>query len=140
MGAPSNGMETADSGPVARKTPITILIIGAIFFALGILDLYRAIAPLASGAPVELAVRDSLLVGCIGVAALAGGGFLVAGHNWARWLLAAWMMLHVVISVGEPVKLAAHVVIFGIIAFLLFRPGAGAYFRARTTPALRRRA
>jgi hypothetical protein len=33
-----------------------------------------------------------------------------------------------VISVGHPGALAAHVAIFGFIAFLLFRPAASAHF------------
>jgi len=109
-----------------RKSIPSIIVTGVIFLALGVLDVWRGIAPLF-GATGRLA-GDDVLVLAIGVAALIGGTFVLRGRNWARWLLAAWMALHVVISIGEPFKLVAHLVIFGFIAFLLFRPPASAHF------------
>jgi hypothetical protein len=38
------------------------------------------------------------------------------------------MALHVAISVGKPTALVAHLLIFGFITFLLFRPPASAHF------------
>ena len=110
-----------------RKPPPAVLVIGALFVALGCLDLYRGVAPLWRDAG-RLA-GDDWLVLAIGVAALVGGVFLVAGHNWARWLLVAWMALHVAISVGDPLRLVGHAVIFGLLTFLLFRGRAGEHFR-----------
>jgi hypothetical protein len=40
------------------------------------------------------------------------------------------MALHVAISVGQPAQLAAHLVIFGFVAFLLFRSQASECFKA----------
>ena len=111
-----------------RKPIPSILVVGIIFLALGVLDVWRGVAPLV-GAPGRLA-GDDVLVLAIGVAALIGGMFVLRGHNWARWLLAAWMALHVAISVGKPTALVAHLVIFGFIAFLLFRPPAATHFRS----------
>ena len=133
MGASMNDGEATSLEPTTRRPPATILVIGAAFLAIGCLDLYRGIAPLAHGAPPAQVATYSITVGLIGVAALVGAGFLLAGRNWARWLLAAWMALHVAISWGEPAKLAGHAVIFGLIAFLLFRPGIAAYFRRGAT-------
>ena len=48
------------------------------------------------------------------------------GRNWARWLLVVWMAIHVAISIGQPKQLIAHLLIFGFITFLLFRPRAPA--------------
>ena len=111
-----------------RKTIPSILVVGVLFLALGVLDLWRGIAPLlGAGAQARLA-GDDVLVLAIGVAALIGGTFVLRGRNWARWLLAAWMALHVAISIGKPTALVAHLVIFGFIAFLLFRPPASAHF------------
>lgn len=112
-----------------RKPISSITVIGVLFLALGVLDLWRGVAPVLGGQP-RLAT-DDMQVLAIGVAALIGGAFVLRGHNWARWLLAAWMALHVAISVGQPVAFAAHLVIFGFIAFLLFRPRASEYFRPR---------
>ena len=113
-----------------RKTIPSILVVGVLFLLLGMLDLWRGVAPLfGAGAQPRLA-GDDMLVLAIGVAALIGGAFVLRGHNWARWLLAAWMALHVAISVGKPTQLLGHLVIFGYIAYLLFRPPATAHFRS----------
>jgi hypothetical protein len=75
-----------------------------------------------------MAVDDAEVL-AVGIAALVGGVYLMKGRNWARWLLAVWMAFHVAISIGQPRQFAAHIVIFGCIAFLLFRPRASGYFR-----------
>jgi hypothetical protein len=111
---------TAGNQPATwRRTP-SVIAVGVIFLLLGVLDLYRGVAPMLGGAARP--ATDDLQVLAIGIAALVGGAFVIRGHNWARWLLAVWMLLHVAISVGHPGQLVAHVVIFGFIAFLLFRP------------------
>ena len=110
-----------------RKTIPSIVVIGVLFLVLGVLDVWRGVAPLLSGQP-RLAT-DDMQVLAIGVAALIGGTFLLRGRNWARWLLAAWMALHVAISIGQPIAFVAHLAIFGFIAFLLFRSNASACFR-----------
>ena len=109
-----------------RRPTASILVVGLLFLALGVLDVWRGVAPLFDG-HARLA-GDDLLVFAIGIAALIGGTFVLRGRNWARWLLAAWMAFHVAISVGKPTALVAHLVIFGFIAFLLFRPPASAHF------------
>jgi hypothetical protein len=111
-----------------RKTIPSILVVGVLFLALGVLDVWRGIAPLFNSGGHPRLAADDLLVLAIGVAALIGGTFVLRGQRWARWLLAAWMALHVAISVGKPTALVAHLVIFGVIAFLLFRPPASAHF------------
>ena len=109
-----------------RTRVASVAAVGVIFLALGVLDVWRGVAPLFGGA--RHLAGDDLLVLAIGVAALVGGTFVLRGRNWAQLLLAAWMLLHVAISVGHPGELAAHVAIFGFIAFLLFRPAASSHF------------
>ena len=111
-----------------RKPITSILVVGVLFLALGVLDVWRGVAPLFNSGGHPRLARDDILVLAIGVAALIGGTFALRGRNWARWLLAAWMAFHVAISVGKPTELVAHMVIFGFIAFLLFRPPASAHF------------
>ena len=111
-----------------RKPIPSILVVGVVFLLLGVLDVWRGLAPLLGGGQARLAT-DDMQVLPIGVAALIGGTFVIRGQNWARWLLAAWMALHVAISIGQPMAFAAHLAIFGCIAFLLFRSRASAYFR-----------
>jgi hypothetical protein len=92
------------------------------------LDVWRGIAPMM-GTASHLAT-DDMQVLTIGVAALVGGAFVLRGQNWARWLLAVWMLLHVAISEGAG-QVIAHLLIFGCVAFLLFRPGVWARFTGR---------
>lgn len=110
-----------------RRPPPSLLIIGVLFLALGCLELYLGMAPLFRAAG-HLA-GDDVLVLIIGVAALVGGTFLLRGHSWARGLLAVWLALHVVLSIGAPMKLVAHLVIFSVIVFFLFRPAATAFLQ-----------
>jgi hypothetical protein len=109
----------------------SVLAVGVLFLILGALDIYRGMAPLFASAPRWHMAGDDAQVLAIGIAAVIGGIFVLRGKNWARWLLAVWMALHVAISVGQPTALVAHFVIFGCIAFLLFRPRASEFF-ART--------
>jgi hypothetical protein len=99
-----------------------------LFLLLGVLDVWRGVVPLLGSARPLRLDGDDLLVLAIGVAALVGGAFVIRGRSWARWLLAAWMLLHVAISVSHPGQLVAHLAIFGFITFLLFRPPASTHF------------
>jgi hypothetical protein len=117
----------------ARRTLPSVVAVGALFVVLGVVDVYQGVVPYFGSARGPLVAGDDMLVLAIGVAALVGGAFLLRGRNWARWLLAAWMALHVVISAGRPLELAAHLAIFGFITLLLFRPRASAHFRPRAS-------
>ena len=111
---------------VTRRRSPSILVVGALFLALGVVDVYQGAAPILRSAWAP--ATDDLQVLAIGIAALVGGAFVLRGRNWARWLLAGWMLFHVAISIVHPGQLAAHVVIFGFLAFLLFRPSAREHF------------
>ena len=112
----------------ARPRVRSVVAVGVLFLLLGALDLWRGLAPLFASAPRWHMATDDVQVFAIGVAAIVGGIFALRGANWARWLLAVWMALHVAISVGQPSALVAHLVIFGFVAWLLFRSGASAHF------------
>ena len=122
-------IDSAATPPRAtRRRMASIVGAGVVFLLLGVLDLWRGLAPLF-GSARHLAGDDAWVL-AIGIAALVGGVYVLRGRNWARWLLAAWMLFHVVISVGHPGQLAAHLAIFGFIAYLLFRPAATEFFRS----------
>ncbi len=123
MTAPTSSGERS-----ARARLWSVIVVGVIFLALGVLDIARGLAPLFSSGHMAM---DDAEVFAIGIAAIVGGVYVIRGENWARWLLAVWMAFHVAISVGQPRQLVAHLVIFGFIAFLLFRRRASPYF-ART--------
>jgi hypothetical protein len=62
--------------------------------------------------------------------ALVCGVFLLRGQNWARWLALVWIIFHVVVSAPPPWgKFSVHLVLAMLIAWILFRPPAGRYFR-----------
>ena len=112
----------------ARPRMWSVIVVGVIFLALGVLDITRGLAPLFASAPRWHMALDDAEVLAIGIAAIVGGVYVLRGRNWARWLLAVWMVFHVAISIGQPKQFVAHLVIFGCIAFLLFRPGASVFF------------
>lgn len=117
------------SDTVTAGRPIrSVMAVGVIFLLIGALDVWRGIDPLfGSGTSPHLA-SDDLLVLAIGVTALIGAVHVLRGRNWARWLLATWMAIHVVISAGQLPALGMHLVIFGFMTFLLFRRQASTSF------------
>lgn len=116
-------------GRTHRKRPASVIVVGVVFIAVGLVDIWLGVTPLMSK-PAHLA-SDDILILSIGMIALLGSVYLLKGHNWARWLLAAWMALHVALSIREPSALLVHVVIFGLILAGLFHPAAATYFRQR---------
>ncbi len=113
-----------------RKPPLSIAIVAALFLAVGCLDLYRGLAPLFTWGRLH---GDDATVLALGVAAVLGAAFLLLGHGWARWLLAAWMALHVAISIGHPRELLMHAAIFALLLFILFRPAVREHFRGASS-------
>ena len=105
----------------APGRPWSVIGVGVIFLVIGVLDIARGLAPLFTSEPRWHMAADDVEVLLTGIVAMIGGVYVMRGRHWARWLLAVWMAFHVVISVGEPSKLVAHLVIFGLITFLLFR-------------------
>jgi hypothetical protein len=58
------------------------------------------------------------------------GVFMLLGRNWARWLVLAWLAFHISLSFHHSTHEAAvHGVLWAVIAYLLFRPEARAFFR-----------
>ncbi len=114
-----------------RKPPPAIAVVCALFLAVGCLDLYKGLAPLVQAGRLH---GDDVIVLALGVAAVAGAAFVLYGHNWARWLLAAWAALHVAISIGDVRQLVGHIVIFSVLLFFLFRRGARPHFRRAVVP------
>jgi hypothetical protein len=64
----------------------------------------------------------------------SGGGLgLLRGRNWARWLLVAWMVFHVGLSVYHSLaKVPMHSAIFAPILYFLFRHSSANWFRPDT--------
>jgi uncharacterized membrane protein len=102
-----------------------VTIIGCIFIAVGVVGLVYHAGEIRTARPAEY-----IPICFVRLLAVVGGVFLLRGHNWARWLLVAWMAFHVALSVMHtPVELIMHAVLLVVIAFFLFRPKVSAYFR-----------
>ncbi|HTD60059.1 MAG TPA: hypothetical protein VK679_05365 [Gemmatimonadaceae bacterium] len=100
-----------------RSLPVTI--IGWLLVVVGVsgfvLHLYEA-------KPQHALEGENPWILATELVAIVGGAFLLRGENWARWLVMAWMGLHVAISFNSPRQLVIHGAIFVLFAYFLFRP------------------
>jgi len=119
------------------KRPLSITAIGCAFICVGCVSLVagvsRFIGDLAHPGPRGPGAHDLLdLAFVTGSALLAAGAgaFVLRGRTWARWLCAAWLGFHVILSIAHPInELAVHSLLFVGISYLIFRPQVSAYFR-----------
>jgi hypothetical protein len=110
-----------------NKRPLSVTVIGCLFIAAGIIGFayhateFKSLHPFPSEIVWAAAVR---------LLAVVGGVFVLRGRNWARWLLVAWIAFHVVLSAFHSwSELIVHGLLFVVVAYVLFRPRASAYFR-----------
>jgi len=109
------------------KRPLSVTLIAILYLAVGIAGFigHGREALAAKSLPA-----DSIAIELTEFAAVVCGAFMLRAQNWARWLALAWMAFHVVISVFHPWReLVIHAVFLLLIAWILFRPPAGRYFR-----------
>ena len=112
---------------MTRPRPITL--IGWLFIFTGIAgllaDLWPLVTPRAAEQLAKLQADGWADLGPawgLRVLAIVGGVGLLKGQNWARWLLALWMVTHIAISLFHSLgEVAAHCAIFLPILYLLFR-------------------
>ncbi len=122
----------------SRHRPLAITLVAALFIVAGALGLLTDLWPLVTSHAAEQLAKLRAdgwadLGPAWGLRALAivGGVWLARGRNWARWLLAGWMLVHVGVSVQHSVgEVLTHLAIFIPVTYLLFRPSATRYFRA----------
>jgi hypothetical protein len=118
------------------QRPLSVAIIGVLFVAVGVVALLADLVPLVTGGAAALAEppRELALAWAVRLLGILAGAFLLAGRNWARWLVIAWMGYHVILSVGHSAfEVAVHGVLLLALLYFLFRPPASEFFRA--TPA-----
>lgn len=97
----------------------------------GSIALVSGLLPLAGADTAQLIAefKKHWMVHLSHLAALVSGLFMLRGHNWARWLLVAWLVFHIVIGALHGwFQLLTHVVIFSVFLFFLFRRNASEYF------------
>jgi hypothetical protein len=109
------------------KRPISVAVLSLVFIAAGITGLVYHLKDLSPRQPFQYEI---LWISLVRVLAIVGGVFMFLGRNWARWLCLAWLGFHVVVSAFHPLgELIFHLVIFVLIAILLFRRDAREYFQ-----------
>lgn len=110
-----------------NKRPIAVTLIAGLLMITGVFGFAMHVRDLVSQPsfhPVDLAIPLASLL------AAACGAFLLLGHNWARWFALAWMAFHVAISFFDSwQKVAVHVILLALFAYVLFRNDAKAYFQ-----------
>ena len=111
-----------------KPRPRSITIISWFFLIFGSIALISGLVPTSNLSLEQL--KGHWMVHLSRLLAMVSGLFMLRGHNWARWLLVAWIAFHIVLSALHSVlQLLIHVVIFGIILFFLFRRPASEYFQ-----------
>ena len=112
-----------------RLCPKTVFAIGLLVIGCGLLDVWWGLSPVFS--QVARGEGHNMEILGIGLVALAGGVWTITGRNWARWLVAVWIALHVAFSATDPLTLAVHAAIFIVIVVGLFNSAASRYFQGR---------
>jgi len=109
-----------------NKRPLSVTLISWLFIAAGVVGIvYHA------GELKEITMRPEVMgILAVRLLAIVGGLFSLNGANWARWLLLAWIILHVIISIFHTTaELAMHTILMIVVILALFHPKANAYFR-----------
>src|SRR5215469_14164192 len=107
------------------KPPLSVLVLSCAYMAVGAIGfVYHSLRPPASHSEDVWIEASELL-------AFVAGVFMLRGHNWARWLAAAWMAFHVVISFPVVRQIAIHSLFLAVIVWVFFRSRAREHF-ART--------
>lgn len=119
-----------------NKRPLSVTVIGCLFVAAGVVGVAYHITELKTQRLFE---HGLVWVYLLRLLAILGGVFVLRGNNWARWLLLVWIAYHVILSVfHSPFELVVHSLLLVVVAYVLLRPQASAYFRsgsgAPTTP------
>lgn len=110
-----------------NKRPLPVTVIGGLSLVAGGVGLVYHATEFTARGPFQY---DLLWVSLVRVLAVVGAIFLLRGHDWARWLLVAWLAYHVVLSALHSMPQAIfHAVLLAVIAYFLFRRPAAAYFR-----------
>src|SRR4051812_27575086 len=99
------------------KRPLSITFFGCLFIVVGTVGLiYHLTTEFKPRLPFP---RDLFWISLVRILAIVGGVFLPRGHDWARWLLLAWMAFHVIISFHHPLpELIMHAVLFAILLYV----------------------
>jgi len=106
------------------KRSLPVVFLGGLFIAAGVVGIVYHAQELKGG--VRVAVMLELVVRLL---AVVGGVYALRGANWSRWLLTAWLLLHVILSFGDTSALVAHMLLLVVVTYVFFFSSAAAHFR-----------
>src|SRR5262245_17154003 len=113
--------------------PPSITVISWMFIVFGSIALLTSLLPPADLAAAQRMAEhpfDFWFIPITRMLAALCGVFMLYGFNWARWLLVVWVGYHVILSVlHSPLELLAHILLFALVLYFVFRPQASTYFR-----------
>ena len=113
-----------------KQRPLSVTLIGYLFIAAGVMGIIYHAAELK-----DVATPEGGLVLFVRVLAIIGGIFTLRGANWARWLLVAWIVYHVILSFyHSTAELIMHFGLSIVVVISLFHPKANAYFKMKKNP------
>jgi hypothetical protein len=115
--------------------PLAVTILGWLFVIVCSVGLGYHLLPQHIGELTGPGSFDHGLVWVVAIRLLGvvAGAFTLLGHNWARWLLVAWIGYHVGLSALHSVsEVVVHGLLFLVVLFFLFRQNASAFFRAQS--------
>ena len=108
----------------SMKRPFAVTILGCLFILAGLVGLVYHL----SDKPLDHWI---VLISGVRIIAVVGGIFLLLGLGWARWLLLAWLALHVLVSAFHSVsETLAHVVLLMVVSYFLLGSAASQYFNS----------
>ena len=108
----------------SMKRPFAVTILGCLFILAGLVGLVYHL----SDKPLDHWI---VLISAVRIIAVVGGIFLLLGHGWARWLLLAWLALHVLASAFHSVsETLAHVLLLMVVGYFLLGSAASQYFNS----------
>ncbi len=116
-----------DSTATAKR-PASITAIGRLFVVLGVVGGGAALWQALADSSVSFDA-DFVVVLVSRLLAVVCGAFVLEGRRWARWAMICWMAYHVVIGgLHNALQLVVHGGLLIVLAYVLFRPPAGAWF------------
>ena len=109
------------------KRPLSVTLISCLFIVAGIAGIIYHASEWKDVAHEP----EVILTFVVRLLAIVGGAFALRGSNWARWLLVAWIVYHVVLSFYHtPVELAMHALLMIVVLLALFNRKADLYFKS----------
>ncbi len=104
------------------KRPFSVNFLGYLFIAVGIAALIYQLIKGTLDFWMFVIVLFELV-------AVLAGIFLLKGRNWARWLLMAWIAIHVYIGAVHSLSAGVpHLLLLVAIGYFLFTPPDSRYF------------